>query len=61
VGHTGRRLLNIVRSALRAGARVARLIGRESDDLGYNGIAQSVLEYIQESRRSSSYSGEKLN
>jgi hypothetical protein len=38
--------------ALRAGARVARLIGRETDDLGYDGIARLVLDYTQESRRS---------
>jgi len=33
--------------ALKAGARVAQLIGRESDDLGYDGIAKSVLDYMQ--------------
>jgi len=41
--------------ALKAGARVARLIGRETDDLGYNGIAQSVLNYMQESRPSNGH------
>lgn len=29
---------------------MARLIGRETDDLGYDGISHSVLEYMQESR-----------
>lgn len=39
--------------ALKAGARVARLIGRDqADDFGYDGIAQSVLNYMQESRPS---------
>lgn len=38
--------------ALKVGARVAQLIGRESDDLGYDGIAESVLDYMQESRPS---------
>lgn len=35
--------------ALRAGARLSRLIGRETDDLAYDGVASSVLEYVQES------------
>ena len=33
--------------ALRAGARLCRLIGRETDDLSYDGVASSVLEYVQ--------------
>jgi glucoamylase len=35
--------------ALRAGARLCRLIGRETDDHTYAGVASSVLEYSQES------------
>jgi hypothetical protein len=35
--------------ALRAGARLCRLIGRETDDRAYDGVASSVLEYVQES------------
>jgi hypothetical protein len=35
--------------ALRAGARLCRLIGREADDRGYDGVASMVLEYAQES------------
>ena len=35
--------------ALRAGARLCRLIGRETDDHTYDGVASSVLEYVQES------------
>ena len=35
--------------ALRAGARLCRLIGRETDDRGYDGVASFVLEYAQES------------
>lgn len=35
--------------ALRAGARLCRLIGRETDDHTYAGVASSVLEYAQES------------
>ncbi|KAN0109731.1 glycoside hydrolase family 15 protein [Russula decolorans] len=33
--------------ALRAGARLCRLIGRETDDRAYDGVASSVLEYVQ--------------
>ena len=29
-------------------ARLCRLIGCETDDLGYDGVASSVLEYVQE-------------
>ena len=35
--------------ALRAGARLSRLIGRETNGLGYDGVASSVLQYLQES------------
>jgi hypothetical protein len=38
--------------ALRAGARLCRLIGRETDDHTYAGVASSVLEYSQESAQS---------
>ena len=35
--------------ALRAGARLCRLIGRETDDHTYAGVASNVLGYAQES------------
>ena len=35
--------------ALRAGARLCRMIGRETDVRAYDGVASSVLEYVQES------------
>jgi hypothetical protein len=44
--------------ALRAGARLCRLIGRETDDHRYDGVASMVLEYAQESTPSPLNSGE---
>jgi len=43
--------------ALRAGARLCRVIGRETDDLTYDGVASSVLNYVQESAFSSQILG----
>jgi hypothetical protein len=34
------------RTLLRMGARLRPLIGRMTDDLGFGGIASSVLEYF---------------
>ena len=47
--------------ALIMGARIAKMIGRETDDLGYRGTAKCVLEYCQESRCSNQFCRGKLN